>query len=83
MRFDSVYVGHFKCNWKRLVDYPNLWGYTRDLYQQPGVSETVDFEYNKEHYYKSHETVNPTAIIPIGPEIDFTSPHNREQLGPD
>lgn len=80
VRFDSVYVGHFKCNWKRLVDYPNLWGYTRDLYQIPGIVDTIDLAYNKAHYYGSHETVNPTRIVPIGPEIDFTTPHNRAQL---
>ncbi len=80
VRFDSVYVGHFKCNLKRLQDYPNLWGYTCDLYQQPGIPETVDLAYNKTHYYGSHDTVNPTRIVPIGPEIDFTTAHNREHL---
>ena len=80
VRFDPIYFGHFKCNLKRLMDYPNLWGYTRDLYQQPGISDTIDMEYNKIHYYGSHETVNPTGIVPIGPEIDFMLPHNREQL---
>jgi glutathionyl-hydroquinone reductase len=80
VRFDTVYVGHFKCNLKRIQDYPNLWGYTRDLYQMPGIAETIDFDYNKTHYYSSHDTVNPTRIVPIGPEIDFTTPHNREHL---
>lgn len=80
VRFDTVYVGHFKCNLKRLQDYPNLWAYTRDLYQVPGIAETIDLAYNKAHYYGSHEAVNPTRIVPIGPEIDFTTPHNREQL---
>ena len=80
VRFDAIYFSHFKCNLKRLVDYPCLWGYTRDLYQQPGISDTIDMEYNKAHYYGSHETINPTRIIPVGPVIDFTSPHNREQL---
>lgn len=80
VRFDAVYVGHFKCNLKRLQDYPNLWGYTRDLYQQPGISETIDLPYNKVHYYGSHESVNPNHIVPIGPEIDFMTPHNREDL---
>lgn len=80
VRFDPIYFGHFKCNLKRLVDYPNLWGYTRDLYQQPGISDTIDMDYNKAHYYGSHKTINPTGIIPAGPEIDFTLPHNREQL---
>lgn len=77
VRFDPVYHGHFKCNWKRLVDYPNLWGYTRELYQYPGIAETVDVDYIKAHYYGSHDTINPSGIIPIGPQIDFTEPHDR------
>lgn len=77
VRFDAVYVGHFKCNICRLVDYPNLWGYVRDLYQQPGVAETVNFAHIKKHYYQSHKTINPTGVVPIGPEIDFMEPHNR------
>ncbi len=77
IRFDTVYVGHFKCNLKRLVDYPNLWGYTRDLYQQPGVDETVNMHHIKQHYYGSHTTVNPTSIVPLGPEIDLYKSHNR------
>ena len=80
VRFDSVYVGHFKCNSHRIVDYPNLWGYLRDLYQIPGVAETVNINYIKMHYYGSHETINPTRIIPVGPEIDFNAPHGRERL---
>ena len=80
VRFDSVYVSHFKCALKRIRDYPNLWGYTRDIYQMPGIAETVDIEYNKAHYYGSHETVNPTLIVPIGPELDFMAPHDREKL---
>ena len=80
VRFDAVYVGHFKCNIRRMVDYPNLWGYLRDLYQQPGVASTVSLEHIKAHYYTSHETINPTRIIPVGPKIDFTTAHNREQL---
>lgn len=80
LRFDPVYVGHFKCNIRRLVDYPNLWGYVRDLYQQPGVAETVRLDHIKQHYYCSHETVNPTRIIPRGPEIDFAAPHGRDRL---
>lgn len=79
-RFDPVYVGHFKCNIRRLVDYPNLWNYTRDLYQQPGVAETCNLSHIKQHYYGSHETVNPTRIIPIGPEIDYTQPHDRDRF---
>lgn len=77
VRFDPVYVGHFKCNLKRLVDYPNLFAYIRELYQWPGIKATVDFEHIKNHYYRSHETINPTRIVPKGPEIDWTSPHQR------
>lgn len=83
VRFDSVYVSHFKCALKRIRDYPNLWGYTRDIYQLPGIRDTVDIEYNKAHYFGSHDTVNPTLIIPIGPELDFDAPHDREQLATD
>ena len=78
MRFDPVYVGHFKCNIRRLVDYPNLWAYVRDLYQTPGVAETVDFRHIKNHYYQSHTTINPTGIVPVGPEVDLMEPHVRE-----
>jgi putative glutathione S-transferase len=77
VRFDAVYVGHFKCNIRRIVDYPNLWGYLRDLYQQPGIAETVRIDNIKEHYYASHETINPTGVVPVGPELDFTTPHGR------
>lgn len=80
VRFDPVYVGHFKCNIKRIVDYPNLWGYLRDLYQVPGVAETVNMDHIKTHYYGSHDTINPTLIVPVGPEIDFMTPHGREKL---
>lgn len=80
VRFDPVYVGHFKCNIRRIVDYPNLWGYTRDLYQVPGVSETVNLDHIKSHYYGSHDTINPTLIVPVGPDIDFMSAHGREDL---
>jgi putative glutathione S-transferase len=80
VRFDAVYVGHFKCNLRRIVDYPNIWGYLRDLYQVPGIEETVAMDYIKTHYYGSHETINPTRIVPIGPCIDFNSTHCREQL---
>jgi glutathionyl-hydroquinone reductase len=76
-RFDAVYVGHFKCNLKRLVDYPNLWAYARELYQVPGVAETVDFRHIKRHYYGSHKTVNPTGIVPLGPIVDWSEPHGR------
>ncbi len=82
VRFDPVYVGHFKCNIRRLVDYPNLWAYTRELYQVPGVAETVDLDHIKQHYYRSHASINPTGIVPRGPEIDFAAPHGRERLGP-
>ena len=80
LRFDLVYHGHFKCNLKRLVDYPNLWAYTRDLYQWPGISQTCNFEHARRHYLESHETINPHRIVPIGPAIDFDEPHGREQL---
>jgi putative glutathione S-transferase len=77
VRFDAVYHGHFKCNLRRLVDYPNLWGYVRDLYQVPGVAETVNLPFIKEHYYRSHTMLNPSGIVPAGPVLDFTSPHGR------
>ena len=81
VRFDPVYVGHFKCNRRRLKDYRNLWGYVCDLYQQPGIAETVDVEFCKRHYYGSHETINPHLIVPVGPDIDYAAPHDRAQLG--
>ena len=81
VRFDPVYVGHFKCNIRRIFDYANLSGYVRDLYQQPGVAKTVNMEHIKNHYYASHETINPSRVIPIGPAIDFTLPHNYTKLG--
>jgi len=77
LRFDPVYVGHFKCNIKRLVDFPNLWAYTRELYQVPGVAETVHMDHIKGHYYRSHSSLNPSGVVPAGPEIDFTEPHGR------
>ncbi|WP_299873961.1 glutathione S-transferase family protein [uncultured Sulfitobacter sp.] len=80
VRFDPVYVGHFKCNLRRIADYQNLFGYVRDLYQQPGVAETVDLPYIKNHYYGSHTTVNPTSVVPMGPIIDYTAPHDRARL---
>ncbi|MFP4326393.1 MAG: glutathione S-transferase family protein [Paracoccaceae bacterium] len=76
-RFDKVYHGHFKCNRRRIVDYPNLWGYTRELYQWPGVAETVHFDHIVRHYHYSHDTINPHRIVPIGPDIDFDAPHGR------
>jgi putative glutathione S-transferase len=78
LRFDPVYVSHFKCNIRRIVDYPNLWGYTRELYQVPGVADTVHLDHIKTHYFGSHETINPTGIIPAGPEVDFDEPHGRD-----
>jgi putative glutathione S-transferase len=78
LRFDPVYVGHFKCNQRRLIDYPNLWGYVRELYQFPKVSPTVNLTHIKRHYYQSHQTINPTGIVPLGPEIDFSQPHGRD-----
>ena len=78
VRFDPVYVGHFKCNQNMLVNYPNLWGYVRELYQMPRIAETVNFLHIKGHYYQSHKTINPTGVVPIGPQIDFTQPHGRE-----
>ena len=77
VRFDPVYVGHFKCNKKRIADYPNLSNYTRELYQWPGVAETVNMHHIKAHYYGSHESVNPTRIVPVGPDIDYMLPHDR------
>jgi putative glutathione S-transferase len=80
VRFDAVYYGHFKCNLRRLADYPNLWGYVRELYQIPGVAETVDMAHIKTHYYRSHPTINPGGIVPKGPLLDFTLPHTRHRL---
>ncbi|HEY0128440.1 MAG TPA: glutathione S-transferase family protein [Rubrobacteraceae bacterium] len=80
VRFDAVYHGHFKCNLRRIVDYPNLWGYLRDLYGQPGVAETVNMDHIKKHYYRSHESINPTRVVPKGPLLDFTEPHERARL---
>ena len=77
VRFDSVYHLHFKCNRKRIVDYPNLWAYTRDLYQTPGVAETVNLAHIVRHYHYSHETINPHRIIPVNPVLDFRAPHQR------
>ncbi len=80
VRFDPVYVGHFKCNLRRIADYPNLSGYLRELLAVPGVRETVDLRHIKGHYYESHGTINPTAIVPAGPELDWDKPHGREHL---
>jgi len=79
-RFDPVYHGHFKCNVRRIVDYPNLDAYLRDLYQQPGIAGTVNFDHIKRHYYITHDDINPTRIVPIGPALDLTRPHGRERF---
>ena len=80
IRFDPVYVGHFKCNLKRITDYPNLSNYVRDLFQQPGVAATVNIHHIKSHYYGSHESINPSRIVPLGPTIDYTQTHDRDRL---
>ena len=77
VRFDAVYHGHFKTNLRRIEDYPNLSNYIRELYQVPGVAETVSLWHIKQHYYASHDTINPTGVIPVGPSIDFDEPHGR------
>jgi putative glutathione S-transferase len=80
IRFDAVYVGHFKCNKKRIYDYPSLYNFMLELYQWPGIAETVFFDHIKDHYYQSHEMINPTLIVPLGPEQDLNQPHNRDRL---
>jgi glutathionyl-hydroquinone reductase len=80
IRFDAVYVGHFKCNLNRIADYPNLSAYVRDIYQIPGVAETVNFEHIKRNYYESHRAINPAGIVPLGPLLDFSRPHDRARL---
>lgn len=80
VRFDPVYVGHFKCNIRRIADYRNLPGYLRDLYQTAGVAETVNLKHIKQHYYRSHKTINPSGIVPVGPTLDLGSPHGRDKL---
>jgi len=83
VRFDAVYYSHFKCNLRRIAEYPNLWGYVRDIYQTPGVSETCRLDHIKQHYYRSHERINPSRIVPKGPILDFDAPHDRERrFGP-
>ena len=77
VRFDQVYHGHFKCNRRRIVDYPNLWGWARELYQVPGVAGTADMEPIRQHYHYSHDTINPHRIVPIGPDLDWNAPHGR------
>lgn len=78
VRFDAVYVGHFKCNLRRIADYPHLSGYLRELYQHPAVAGTVDFDHIKNHYYQSHNTINPTGIVPAGPVLNLDAPHGRD-----
>ena len=80
VRFDVVYHGHFKCNIRRIIDYSNLQGYLMDLYQQPGIAQTVNFDHIKRHYYMTHTKINPTRIVPLGPALDLTRPHGRERL---
>ena len=79
VRFDVVYYIHFKCSVRRILDYPNLQGYLMDLYQQPGISETVNFDHIKRHYYMTHAEINPTGIVPIGPILDLAQPHGRDK----
>jgi len=81
IRFDHVYHGHFKCNKKRITDYPNILGYTKDLFQYKGIGETVNMFHIKHHYMESHETINPLRIVSVGPDIDFNEPHHRENVG--
>jgi putative glutathione S-transferase len=80
VRFDQVYHTHFKCNVRRILDYDNLWNYTKELYQLPGVAETVNMTHIKDHYYRTHESVNPSGIVARGPEVDFTAAHDRDRL---
>ena len=80
IRFDAVYHGHFKCNLRRIVDYPNLFGYMKDMYQSDGIEDTVNFDHIKRHYYMTHHDINPTRIVPLGPDQDLRSPHHRERM---
>jgi putative glutathione S-transferase len=80
IRFDAVYYGHFKCNIRRIVDYPHLFGYLKDLYQQEGIACTVNFDHIKRHYYITHDDINPTGIVPLGPDQDLLAPHGRDGL---
>ena len=77
VRFDAVYFGHFKCNLRRIADYAHLSGYLRELYQMPGIAETTNFDHIKQHYYRSHPSINPTGIVPLGPELNLDAPHGR------
>ncbi len=80
VRFDAVYVGHFKCNLRRIADYANLSGFTRDIYQLPGIAATVDIDHIKRHYYESHRSINPSGVVPAGPVLDFAAPPERARL---
>jgi len=80
LRFDAIYYGHFKCNLRRIIDYPNLWNYLRDLYATPGVGETTNMDHIKRHYYMSMLAINPTRIVPLGPQLDFAAPHDRSRF---
>nr|MBA2662309.1 glutathione S-transferase C-terminal domain-containing protein [Lujinxingiaceae bacterium] len=80
LRFDAVYYSHFKCNVRRIIDYPNLWNYLKDIYQIEGVAETCNLDHIKHHYYASHENINPTRIVPVGPAIRFDEPHDRDRF---
>lgn len=80
IRFDAVYHGHFKCNVRRIIDYPHLSGYLKDLYQVPGIADTVNLDHIKRHYYVTHDDINPTRIVPIGPQLDLESPHGRDRF---
>lgn len=79
MRFDAVYHGHFKCNLRRIVDYPNLYRYLRDLYATDGVAATVDMDHIKRHYYLTHRSINPSGIVPVGPAQDLAAPNGRAE----
>ena len=82
VRFDAVYHGHFKCNRNKLTEFPALWAYARDLFQTPGFGDTVDFDHIKRHYYQVHTTINPTGIVPAGPDLSgWLTPHGRQELG--
>ncbi len=80
IRFDAVYHGHFKCNIRRIIDYPHLFGYLKDLYQYNGIADTVNFDHIKRHYYVTHHEINPTRIVPLGPDQDLSAPHGRDRL---
>eukprot|EP01001_Neometanema_parovale_P011436 NODE_7683_length_750_cov_44.133971_g7433_i0.p1 GENE.NODE_7683_length_750_cov_44.133971_g7433_i0~~NODE_7683_length_750_cov_44.133971_g7433_i0.p1 ORF type:complete len:144 (-),score=7.08 NODE_7683_length_750_cov_44.133971_g7433_i0:149-580(-) len=82
LRFDPVYVGHFKTNKKRVADYPNMYGFVREIYQMPGIAETCDIDHIKHHYYRSHPGVNANGLVPKGPDLDFTTPHGRGDKRP-